>query len=88
LGRYVALKVSSARSGEGRTLASLIPLSGAALLIGLGPEDLSRTFRILVGALIAIGMAGIGLMLSAARLLARTLTVLVGPDGRTLTRAG
>jgi serine/threonine protein kinase len=76
-----------ARLSAFELLASLIPLSGAALLIGLGPEDLSRTLRTLIGALIALGMAGVGLTHTAARLLARTLTVLLSPDGRTLTRS-
>lgn len=61
-------------------LASLIPLSGAVLLIGLGPENLSRSFRTLVGSLIAIGMAGVGLTHTASRLLTRTLTVLLGTE--------
>jgi hypothetical protein len=69
-------------------LASLIPLSGAALLIALGPEDLSRTFRTLVGALIVIGMAGFGLTHTAARLLTRTLSALTGPAGRTRHATG
>jgi hypothetical protein len=64
-------------------LSSLIPLSGAAMLIGLGPEDMSRTSRTLIGALIVLGMAGIGLTHSAARLLSRTLTALAGTEGRT-----
>lgn len=66
-------------------LASLIPLSGAVLLIGLGPEDMSRIFRTLVGALIVIGMSGVGLTHSAARLLTRSLTVLADTDRRSPT---
>jgi serine/threonine protein kinase len=61
-------------------LASLIPLSGAALLIGLGPEDMTRTFRTLVGALIVIGMAGAGLTHSAGRLLSRVIAIMAGSD--------
>lgn len=77
-------------AGRGRLLAafqllaSLIPLSGAALLVGLGPEDMSRTFRTLIGALIVAGMAGVGLAHAAAGLLARSLAALAGasPSGK------
>jgi len=42
-------------------LAGLIPLAGAALILSVGPEEFSLSFRILAIALIALGMAGFGL---------------------------
>jgi hypothetical protein len=63
-------------------LAALIPLAGATLLIGLGPEDLSRNVRLLVAALIVSGMAGIGPAVLLAGMLTRTLRVLAGAEHR------
>jgi hypothetical protein len=58
-------------------LAGMAPLAGAVLMIGLGPEISShRTFRLLVTALILLGMAGFGLATAAHNLLSQTLAVL------------
>lgn len=58
-------------------LAGLIPLIGAILMVGVGPEDFSpaayRTFRVLVTFLIALGMAGFGAALLAGQRLGQTL---------------
>jgi hypothetical protein len=59
-------------------LAGLIPLASSALMIGLGLEDMSRTFRILATGLIVLGMAGIGLTFTVARTLSETLAALTG----------
>jgi serine/threonine protein kinase len=62
--------------------AGMIPLVGALLLIGVGPEISGyRTFRLLVIALIGLGMAGFGLATAAHNLLSRTLVALMRPDG-------
>src|SRR5262249_18069041 len=65
-------------------LAGLIPLTRAALLVGVGPEQFSpasyQTFRLLVTALIALGMAGFGLALSASGFLNQTLTAFQGAE--------
>jgi hypothetical protein len=62
-------------------LAGMVPLVGAVLMVGLGPEASGyRTFRLLVTAVIVLGMAGFGLATVAHNVLSRTLAV--------LTRAG
>jgi serine/threonine protein kinase len=62
-------------------LAVLIPLAGAALMIGVG-EDISqqstRTFRGLVTALLGLGMLGLGLALWTARQLRETMRAIIG----------
>ncbi|HZT81746.1 MAG TPA: serine/threonine-protein kinase, partial [Gemmataceae bacterium] len=45
--------------------AGLIPLAGAVLLMGVGPEQLTLAFRLLVTGLIGLGMAGFGVALLA-----------------------
>jgi hypothetical protein len=42
-------------------LAILIPLAGAALLIGVGPDQLTLLFRFLVTGLMVLGLAGFAL---------------------------
>ncbi len=60
-------------------LAGTIPLAGAAMLVAVGPETSGyRTFRLLVTALIALGMAGFGLAIIATGYLTRTLRALGG----------
>ncbi len=67
-------------------LAVLIPLAGATLLLGVGPEELSAssypTFRLLVTALMALGMGGLGMALLVSGELGRTLTALTGARAR------
>ncbi len=62
--------------------AGLIPLAGAALMVGVGPEQLTLTFRLLILGLLALGVSGFGLALLASSLLDRTLAALRGSDGR------
>jgi serine/threonine protein kinase len=63
-------------------LAGIVPLTGAVLMIGLGPEASSqRTFRLLLTALILLGMAGFGLAAAAQNVLAQTLAVLTRAEG-------
>ncbi len=60
-------------------LAGMIPLAGAVLLVGVGSEvSGERTFRILVTALIAVGMAGFGLAVQANNLITHTLAAFGG----------
>jgi hypothetical protein len=62
-----------------QTLAVLIPLAAAVLMIGVGPEEFADgygTFRALVTALIALGMAGLGVTLAVNRRLQDILRVL------------
>ena len=64
-------------------LAGLIPLVGAVLMVGVGPEISGyRTFRLLVTALLVLGMAGFGMATVAHNVLSQTLAVLVRPEGR------
>jgi eukaryotic-like serine/threonine-protein kinase len=67
------------RVGLLQFLAVLIPLAGVALMVGVGPvkpEDL--TFRFLVTALLALGMAGLGLAILTGSELRQTVGVLAG----------
>jgi hypothetical protein len=57
-------------------LAGLIPLAGAVLLVGVAPKEFTLSFRLLVTALIALGMAGFGVALLVSSRLGRTLAVL------------
>jgi len=62
-------------------LAGLIPLAGAILMVGVGPEDVTagyRRFRLLVTTLIALGMVGFGVAMTLSGLLTQTLTALTG----------
>jgi serine/threonine protein kinase len=62
-------------------LAVLIPLAGAVLLLGVGPEQLQSSysaFRLLVTALLALGMVGLGVALLASAELSRALSALTG----------
>jgi hypothetical protein len=68
-----------------QALAVLIPLAAAVLMVGIGPEEFSsgyRTFRVLVTALIALGMAGLGVTMQVSRRLQETLTALTGGERR------
>jgi hypothetical protein len=72
------------RLGWFQLLAVLIPLSAAVLMVGVGGEGLDRaeyrTFRLLVTALIALGMVGLGIAMMVSRRLNETLTALTaGP---------
>jgi serine/threonine protein kinase len=58
-------------------LAGLIPLAGAALILSVGPEEFSLWFRILAIALIALGMAGLGLGLLIGSRIQQILVALV-----------
>jgi serine/threonine protein kinase len=60
--------------------AGLIPLAGAALLIGVGPEQLTLTFRLLILGLLALGVGGLALALRVSGLLNQTLTALIGGE--------
>jgi hypothetical protein len=64
-------------------LAGMIPLAGAVLMVGVGPEISGyRTFRLLVTALIAMGTVGFGLANTATTILARSVAVFVGGERR------
>jgi serine/threonine protein kinase len=67
-------------------LAGLIPLTGAILMIAVGPEDIRSSylgFRLLVTLLIASGMLGFGVAVSVSGLLEQTVAALTGgaPSG-------
>lgn len=57
-------------------MAVLIPLLGAALLIGAGPDQLSLSFRLLLTSLMVLGIAGFALATRVCNRLARLLTLL------------
>lgn len=61
-----------------QTLAVLIPLLGAALLIGAGPEQLTLGFRVLVTMLIFVGLAGFALASRVGRHISAMLAALTG----------
>ncbi len=64
-------------------LAVLIPLAGAGLMLGVGPEEFDQPFRLLVSALLAVGTAGLGLALLASAELGRALAALTGREVKT-----
>jgi eukaryotic-like serine/threonine-protein kinase len=70
------------RLGFFQMSAGLIPLAGAVLLIEVGPGELdgagTRSFRVLLTALIVLGMFGFGVALAVSRRLNDTLAVLTG----------
>ncbi len=59
-------------------LAVLIPLIGAGLLIFVGPDQLSLTFRLLVTALMVLGLAGFALATLVRNRLEHVLMMLTG----------
>jgi serine/threonine protein kinase len=59
-------------------LAGLIPLAGAAMIITVGPQDFNLWFRLLITALIGLGMAGFGLGLLIGSRIQQTVAALVG----------
>ncbi len=59
-------------------IAVLIPLFGAALLIGAGPDHFSLSFRVLVTALIVLGLAGFFLATRMCNSLTQVLALLTG----------
>jgi hypothetical protein len=70
------------RLGLFQFFAVLIPLAGAILMIGVSGDTFEGrdypTFRLLVTALIALGMLGLGVAILATSRLRQTLTTLVG----------
>jgi serine/threonine protein kinase len=59
-------------------LAVLIPLFGAVLLLVVAPEKFHLTFRLLVTALLAAGMFGLGLAILAASAVRQAVDALTG----------
>ena len=59
-------------------IAVLIPLFGAALLIGAGPDQFSLIFRVLVTALIVLGLAGFSLATRMCNSLTQVVARLTG----------
>src|SRR5205823_5193638 len=91
-GRDVRRKAAQELRGVDRRLrilqllAGLIPLAGAILMIGVGPDSEEFTasryweFRLLTTALIILGMVGFAIAQTASALLNQTLTVLLGAE--------
>jgi serine/threonine protein kinase len=62
-------------------LAGLIPLTGAVLMVGVGPDEFAtgyQGFRVLVTLLIALGMVGFGVAVTLSRRLGATVAALTG----------
>ena len=77
------LRPLARRTAFFQLLAGVIPLVGAVMMVGVGTEELNApTFRFLVTALIALGMAGFGLAIAAASAIHRTVSVLAGMERR------
>jgi hypothetical protein len=74
------------RLGLFQLLAGLIPLAGAVLLIRVAPEDLTpvdyRALRVLLLALIALGMVGFGVTSAVSRELRQVLAAWTGERRR------
>ncbi len=63
-------------------LAGVIPLAGAFLLVAVGPEvSRERGFRLLLTALIVLGMVGFGVAMWVNQVLSATLAVLTKAPG-------
>jgi serine/threonine protein kinase len=62
--------------------AGLIPLAGAILLLSVGPEQFTVSFRFLVTGLITLGMIGFGVTLLASSRLSQALAALIGAEGK------
>ncbi len=60
--------------------AGLIPLIGAILLLGVGPEQFTVSFRLLVTGLIILGMFGFGVAVLASSRLSHILTAFTGAE--------
>jgi hypothetical protein len=80
------LATEDGRLGVLQFLAVLIPLAGAARMLGGGPravsEDSYRQFRLLVTALLAAGMVGLGVAILAAGELRQVMAALTGSGRR------
>jgi serine/threonine protein kinase len=63
-------------------LAVLVPLAGASLLLSVGENDFTLEMRLLVLALLAVGMLGLGLAILAGSELRRTVAALTGSARR------
>src|SRR5262249_3710624 len=67
-----------------QNFAVLVPVSGASPLLGGGPEEVDRAaeyylgFRLLVTALLAAGMVGLGMAIFGAGELRKTVDALTG----------
>ena len=87
LSRHMGERLSSLRRRLRffQLLAGIIPLAGAAMLVGVGPEQFDTAtyerFRLLVTFLIGMGMIGFWLASDAASYLQRTLSVLTDREG-------
>jgi serine/threonine protein kinase len=75
------LRLVPARLRLYQFLAVLIPLTGAALLIGVGPDLLSLSFRLLVTSLMVVGLAGFALAATICNRLEGTVLLLTGTSG-------
>lgn len=75
------LRIATRRLRLFPVLAGTIPLAGALLMIGIGPQHPEdRAFQLLVAALIVLGMIGFQIAVIVTGLLSRNLTVLTGRD--------
>jgi serine/threonine protein kinase len=67
-------------------LAGSIPLAGALLIVGFGPESFDarnyQTFRLLLAVLIVMGMAGFAVAMTASTRLDQIMAVLLGNEPR------
>jgi serine/threonine protein kinase len=66
-------------------LAGLIPLTGAVLMVGVGPEEIAtdyQGFRVLVTLLIALGMLGFGVAVTLSGRLSQTVAAMTGGEPR------
>jgi eukaryotic-like serine/threonine-protein kinase len=59
-------------------VAAAVPLTAAVVQLVFAPADLTPGFRVLVTALILIGMFGLGVAIAATRRLQKVVTVLTG----------
>jgi eukaryotic-like serine/threonine-protein kinase len=66
-------------------LAVLVPLSGASLMLSVGDKAFTLEMRLLVMALLAAGMVGLGLAILASSELRRTVAALTGSSQRERT---
>ena len=71
----------------GQLFAGAIPLVSAAMMAAFGSDSMPRTFRLLVTALIVLGMAGFGFAITITRQVTQTLAAITSGSSPVSSRS-